>query len=49
MVVKKISEAIGKIVAAKKLAKNRPIYPYSKVMCHKKSRLPGFSKIGIIA
>jgi hypothetical protein len=43
MDVRNISEATGKMVAAKKLAKNKPRYPYSKVIWQKKSRLPGFS------
>jgi hypothetical protein len=30
------SEATGNSVAARKLAKNKPIYPYSKVISKKK-------------
>jgi hypothetical protein len=42
MVAKNISEATGKIVAAKKLAKNNPKYPISKLMCTKKAGCPAF-------
>jgi hypothetical protein len=42
MVVRNISEATGKIVAAKKLAKNKPKYPYSKLICTKKAGCPAF-------
>jgi hypothetical protein len=42
IVVRNISEATGNMVAAKKLAKNKPRYPYSKLISTKKAGCPAF-------